>query len=72
MKANEKRKREKWSHYVETKATKEIYDSTKKFKDLFTLAQILDLGVNEGCFYVNQKIDDAFNMLLVKYPEYNF
>ena len=54
----------------------ETYDSTKKIKDKLTSVQFFDLGINEedycNYFHMTLQIEDAFDVLSIKYPEYDY
>ena len=75
---NERRRSEKWGQYVETKAAIEVYGSTKKkdINDPLTLVRFFDLGINEegywNYFHMAFQIEDAFDVLCVKYLEHVF
>ena len=78
LRVNERRRSEKWGQYVETKAAIEVYGSTQKkeIKDPLTLVRFFDVGINEegywNYFHMALLIEDAFDVLSVKYPEYDF
>ena len=48
----------------------------KKITDKLTLVQFFDLGINEegywNYFHMALQIEDAFNVLSIKYPEYDY
>jgi len=77
FKINERRKSEKWGHYIDEKAAMEIHGSIKKksIKDPLTLVQFFDLGINEegywNYFHMALQIEDIFDVLTIKYPYYD-
>ena len=77
-KVNKRRRSEKWCHYIKKSVAIEIYGNTKKkdIDDPLTLVRFFDLGINEegywNYFHIALQIEDAFNVLSVKYPNFNF